>query len=536
MESVAGHLLKPGSVFAFLAQHRGEVFPDGMFADLFPSDRGRPSVPADVMASVIVLQALHGLSDSETVDAVTFDLRWKAACGLPVTAAAFHATTLTYWRRRLAASTAPNRIFDAVREVIDQTGVLKGRSRRALDSTILDDAVATQDTVTQLVAAIRRVRREVPGAAQIVDEVTSAHDYNDPGKPTIAWDDDQARKVLVDALVTDAHRVLGHLPDQELGPKAAEAVALLALVAGQDVEPVEGSDGTDGRWQIAQRVARDRVISTVDPEARHAHKTVSRRQDGFKAHIAVEPDTGLVTACAVTKAGGPGSGDAEVGTTLLAEEIQKAVGSEDAVVTDDAVTSEASVTAADVVAREHEKFDVLADSAYGSGAARAELALAGHNVFIKPLALQPAVPGGFTLDDFTIDHQAGTVTCPNGLVRPITASRSVTFGSLCRGCPVREQCTKNKLGRSLTVNEHEDLLRAARRQAQTPEFQQVYRQHRPMVERSIAWLVRGNRKLRYRGVVKNDHWWHHRAAAINLQRMLTLGLARVHGSWALAPA
>ena len=88
----------------------------------------------------------------------------------------------------------------------------------------------------------------------------------------------------------------------------------------------------------------------------------------------------------------------------------------------------------------------------------------------------------------------------------------------------------------MTVNEHEDLLRAARRQAQTPEFQQVYRQHRPMVERSIAWLVRGNRKLRYRGVVKNDHWWHHRAAAINLQRMLTLGLARVHGSWALAPA
>jgi hypothetical protein len=121
-ESVVGGLLKPGSVFAFLAQHRREVFPDGMFADLFPSGRGRPSVPADVMASVIVLQSLHGLSDADTVDAVTFDLRWKAACGLPVTAAAFHATTLTYWRRRLAASQAPNRIFDAVRRVIDQTG------------------------------------------------------------------------------------------------------------------------------------------------------------------------------------------------------------------------------------------------------------------------------------------------------------------------------------------------------------------------------------------------------------------------------
>ncbi len=103
-ESVAGHLLKADSVFAFLAAHRAELFADEMFVDLFPSGRGQPSVPADVMASVITLQALYGLSDSETVDAVTFDLRWKTACGLAVSAGAFHATTLTYWRRRLAAS------------------------------------------------------------------------------------------------------------------------------------------------------------------------------------------------------------------------------------------------------------------------------------------------------------------------------------------------------------------------------------------------------------------------------------------------
>ncbi len=122
MESVAGHLLKPGSVFAFLAAHRRELFPDGMFADLFPSSSGRPSVPADVMATVIMLQALQGLSDSETVDAVTFDLRWKAACGVPVGAGAFHPTTLTYWRRRLAGSERPNRIFDAVKAVVAQTG------------------------------------------------------------------------------------------------------------------------------------------------------------------------------------------------------------------------------------------------------------------------------------------------------------------------------------------------------------------------------------------------------------------------------
>ena len=370
-ESVAGHLLKSGSVFAFLAGHRRELFPDEMFADLFSTGRGRPSVPADVMAAVITLQALHGLSDSETVDAVTFDLRWKTACGLAVTAGAFHATTLTYWRRRLAASDSPNRIFDAVKAVTAQMGVLAGKTRRALDPTVLDDAVATQDTVTQLIGAIRRVRREVPGATAVVAGHCHAHDYDDPGKPAIAWDDQQACEHLVDALVSDAHRLLGHLPDQELGARGADAVALLALIAGQDVEPVEGSDGTDGQWRIAHQVATDiRVISTVDPEARHAHKTVHRRQDGFKAHVAVEPDTGIITDCALTKAGGrSAAGDrvseAHVGLSLLDGEAKPV--------------------------------RVLADSAYGSGQFRAELAARGHVDVVKPAPTRPAIAGGFTV-------------------------------------------------------------------------------------------------------------------------------------------
>jgi hypothetical protein len=275
-------LLPSGSVFAFLAEHRRALFPDAAFADLFPSPLGRPSVSAEVVASVLVLQALEGLSDRDAVEALTFDLRWKAATGWPVDRSGFHPTVLTLWRRRLARSERPQRIFDAVREVVAATGALSGKTRRVLDATVLEDAVATQDTVTQLIAAIRRVRREVPGAAEVVAARCSAHDYDDPGKPAIAWNDSDARAGLVDALVTDAHRLLGHLPEQQLGPRAAEAVALLALIAGQDVEPAEGSDGTDGRWQIARRVAEDRVISTVDPDARHAHKTVQRHTDGSR--------------------------------------------------------------------------------------------------------------------------------------------------------------------------------------------------------------------------------------------------------------
>ena len=505
-ESSLGGLLPSGSVYAFLAEHRRELFPDAMFADLFPSTLGRPSVPADVVAAVLVLQALEGRSDREATEALTFDLRWKAACGLPVAAAGFHPTVLTYWRRRLAASKRPDRIFDAVRDVVAATGVLSGKTRRALDSTVLEDAVATQDTVTQLIAAIRRVRRDVPGAPEVVAAHCTAHDYDDPGKPAIAWNDAEARARLVDALVGDAHRLLGHLPEHELEPRAAEAVALLALVAGQDVEPATDGDGTDGRWRIARRVAEDRVISTVDPDARHAHKTVHRRADGFTAHVVVEPDTGLITATRLTAAAGAANSDATVGIGLLAE--------------DDTVAG---------------PVQVLGDSAYGTGDALAALAAAGHLPVIKPWPLRPAVPGGFTVDDFLVDEAAGIATCPHGITRPIRPTRTVTFGAACRDCPERARCTTADRGRQLALHPHDALQRAHRIRAADPDFQATYRRHRPMVERSIAWLTRGHRRVPYRGVVKNDAWLHLRVAAINLRRLLTLGLTGPPSQWALAP-
>lgn len=520
VESVAGHLLPVGSVFAFLAEHRDRLFPARMFFDLFPSGRGRPSIPPDVVASVLVLQALNGLSDREAAEAVTFDLRWKAALGLPVAAAAFHPSTLTVWRRRLAASEDPERVFDAVRQVVAETGVLAGKTRRALDSTILDDAVARQDTVTQLIAAVRRVGREVPGGADLIGACCDGYDYSHPGKPDIAWDDPQARDELVSVLVNDALTLLEALQaiDQQAqqgwGEPARQAVALLALVAGQDVEPAEDSDGTDGRWRIARRTAPERMISTVDPDARHAHKTRERRQDGFRAHIVAEPDTGLITATRLTKAAGPQNSDAVVGMDLLGKDTTLRSRSGTALVGG-------------------QRVQVLGDSAYGTGEALAALTAAGHTPIIKPWPVRPAVVGGFTIDDFTVDEDAGTATCPNGITRAITRTRAVIFGKACNGCPLLARCTTSKSGRNLRLHPHDALQRAHRAAAQDPGFQEIYRQHRPMVERSIAWLVRGNRRLRYRGVAKNNAWLHHRVAAINLHRLLALGLVRHQGSWAL---
>src|SRR5215213_3328333 len=262
------HLVPDRSVCAFLADHRHELFGPEAFADLTRQGRGHPSVPAEVVASVMVLQALEGLSDREAVSALQRDIAWKVACGLRLDDEGFHPTVLVYWRNRIRASDRPRRIFDAVRQVVEATGVLAGRRRRVLDATILEDAVATQDTVIQLVAAIRRVRRLVPAARAV--EV-GAHDYDQPGKPVCAWEDPQARQALVTGLVNDALAVLAAVEGVELAAEQAEAVALLALVAGQDVEAGE----RPGTWRIARKVAKDRVISTVDPQARHAHKTTA---------------------------------------------------------------------------------------------------------------------------------------------------------------------------------------------------------------------------------------------------------------------
>jgi IS5 family transposase len=492
--ALCGELVKPGSVHAWLAEHRRELFPDEAFADLFPSGKGRPSEPADVVATVMVLQALEGLSDREAAEALRLRIDWKVACGLSLTDEGIHPTTLTYWRRRLRDSEEPRRIYDAVAQVIEATGVLKGRRRRALDSTIVDDAVATQDTVTQLTSLIRRVRKAVPAAAAVA---VSAHDYARAGKPECAWDDAAAREALVSGLVGDAIAVLAAIGLETLDEQQAQLVGLLALVAGQDVEPGE----QPGQWRIVRATAKDRVISTVDADTRHAHKSRSKQQDGYKAHIAVEPDTGLITECALT----PGN-------------------------THDAVP------VADLLAAETEPVQVLADSAYGSADTRKKLQEAGHTIVIKPIPLRrPSLPDAFSIDDFTIDTAGGTATCPAGQSVAISHKGYAYFDRHCRACPLRDRCTTSARGRKLSNLENYDVLHAARRAAEDADWQATYRRHRPMVERSVAWLVaNGHRRVQFRGTAHNRMWLDHRVAAINLRQLIRRGLTTTGGTWAIA--
>jgi Transposase domain (DUF772) len=321
-QAMVGELVGEGSVFAFLAEHRRRLFPDSFVADLFPSWTGRPLLPVDLVGSVLVLKELHGLSDAQIAEALKFDIRWKVVCGRSLTQMSFGPSTLVYWRRRIAASQCPDRVFDAVAQVIAESGILRGRRKRCVDSTVFDDAVATQDTVTQLVAVMRKVARVVPGAGEVLGRVCTL-DYAQPGKPSIDWDDPQAKQNLVSDLVNEALFVLAELCGDDAPERdqaAADALGLVALVAGQDVEPAKDSDGTDGRWRIARKVAADRVISIVDPETRHARKPKSVRRDGYRGHVAAEPDTGLITDCELTKAAGQAGSDPVVGEQMISRD------------------------------------------------------------------------------------------------------------------------------------------------------------------------------------------------------------------------
>ena len=172
--AILGDRLKEGSIYRLLADHGQQLFGDDYFADLYSgSVRGRPTIPARVMATVMLLQAFEGLSDAEAVDRLSFDLRWQAAAGVDAGYVGFHPTSLVGQRNRLRASDRPRRLFEDTKVVAKETGAMKGRAR-VLDSTPLHDAVATQDTVTQLRAAIRKLLMALDGAASPLAEAVRA--------------------------------------------------------------------------------------------------------------------------------------------------------------------------------------------------------------------------------------------------------------------------------------------------------------------------------------------------------------------------
>ena len=282
-----------------------------------------------------------------------------------------------------------------------------------------------------------------------------------------------------------------------------QAAQLVATVVGQDLEQHD-----DGVFRIAHRVAPDRVISTVDPEARHGHKTSARGFDGYKGHVAIDPDSELIT-CTAVSAGN--AGDASVAQVLLADVL------------------ESDANRIGNTACESSKAEVYGDAAYATAdlVERLEGANVEANVKVQPPS---ARQGMFSQDAFSIDIAAATACCPNGVrvrlrVMPDNA-RTADFAVHCDGCSLRQHCTTSKSGRVLRLHPKHETLTRARTAQRACCWKQRYRATRPKVERKIAHLMRtrhGGRRARLRGCLRIGHDFAMLAAAVNLCRLAVLG-------------
>jgi len=487
------------SFYGFLALHRGELFCDEDFADLYCPYNGRPSIPPSLLAKALLLQAYEGVSDEEAKARADFDLRWKVALGVGLKERPFAKSTLQLFRARLVIHERVQTVFRKSLDFARHTGYLQSRRLKiVLDTTYVLGRGALKDTYNLLADGIIKLARELAaGASSCSDPEGWAREHglgryfgsSVKGEAGIDWDDPEAREEFLRGVIADAdgllemaRAALAHIPsgDPERG-RLHEAAVLLERLLMQDIE--RGEDGT----RLKQGVSPDRVVSVHDPQMRHGRKSERRRFDGHKAHLAVDPESQLITAAGVLAGN---AADHERALRLVEQ-------------------SEAN---AESVVEE-----VVGDCAYGDGNTRKTFAEAGRNLVAKVASRRGGAQ--FPKEDFLLDLESMSCVCPAGQKTrkvvsissgdrygaPGTPLRAFRFdAAVCDGCPLRPKCVRARpgKGRLVMIHPQEALLQEARAFQKSEAFA-PYRKLRQAAEHRLARLMQlGVRQARYFGRTK----------------------------------
>jgi transposase len=491
------------SIYSLLHHLGSEYLSDEDFAAMYAPGRGRPSIPPSLLAKVCLLQRHDNVSDREAARRVKFDLRWLYALNLPLGYDGFAHANLCHFRARLQVCGLERIAFDRFNELAVKVGVLDPEAPQAIDSSHILGAAAVQDTYDLLHSSLRKllgvlVEQEPQWAEQLIARLELA-DYQQPAKPDIDWSDADARAQWLQGVVTDSRALLAALDKTPaVTDEVREAASLLIKILKQDIEEPDDPDDPESGPRLKQGVAKDRTISTTDPELRHGRKSRAQCFDGYKLHITEDLETQLITNVNVT----PGNSPDHKCTVSMVEEQQVLLGA-----TPD---------------------ELLGDSQCVTTDDRVALAKLG----VQPVAKLPPASNGarFSKQDFELDLQHGTVTCPAGHTTTRTyayrdrqgrRTRQFKFpAQLCQECSLKQRCTRSKYGRRITLHYHEEVLQAAREYNQTAEFQERYR-HRAAVERKLGELLwrHGLRFGRYFGTQKTKLQALWTAAVVNLKRL-----------------
>ena len=484
-------LIPKDSFYGFLGKMREQLFCDEDFEELYCLNNGRPSVAPSLLATALLLQSHDRASDEEAWERSQFDARWMHALGIPFGEMPFAKSTLQLFRAKLLVHKKVETIFRRSLEYASEEGFLRGKTIRAVvDTTPIFGRGAVKDTYNLLADGIRQVVRACAVAAAVEPEAWAAQHGCEryfsgsvKGQAEVNWDDETSRRSFLRSIVKDAEDVLQRVrdeQDEEVHERLAAAAGILSDILQQDVEV--DADGP----RLRKGVAKGRIVSVHDPEMRHGRKSKRVRFDGHKGAIAVDADSQLITAVEVVDASSY-DGDTALSLTEATEENLGC-----------------------------EVEETIGDCAYGDSTTRRDFAEAERKLVAK--VPRPRRGKRIPKEDFTIDLEAGSCTCPAGHVTtklvpsgsrkdrqerrvPLRVFRFDT--DVCRECPLKESCTSSRTGgRTIMVHPREDELQKARAFQQS-EAAREYKVQRQTVEHRLARLMQlGVRQSRYIGQAK----------------------------------